>query len=268
MFDVLWEEKGAGGDVSTLLETLLRLTVLGSLLTGVVLLLERVFRRRLSRAAGYYLWLLVLLRLCLPFGVTLRVPTAEEFPTPAAQTGGAPVQTAPLPGGAGWFRRPHGPQWGGGQDGQGPPPLPTGQTGRSLRTLLTAPALWTAVWGAGGGVCLGRCVRGYLRSPGRSAGRRTAISSARPAPAAGPRPCGAGREPSRPRALLLGVLRPLIVLPAGVDDPARLEDILRHELVHARRHDLLYKMADRGSDQPPLVQSPDVPGAAGGGPPL
>ena len=83
-----------------LLETLLRLTVLGSLLTGVVLLLERVFRRRLSRAAGYYLWLLVLLRLCLPFEVTLRVPTAEEFPTPAAQTGGAPVQTAPLPGGS------------------------------------------------------------------------------------------------------------------------------------------------------------------------
>lgn len=29
--------------------------------------------------------------------------------------------------------------------------------------------------------------------------------------------------------MLLGVLRPLIVLPAGVDDPARLEDILRHE---------------------------------------
>ena len=65
--------------MSTLLETLLRLTVLGSLLTGVVLLLERVFRRRLSRAAGYYLWLLVLLRLCLPFGVTLRVPAAEGF---------------------------------------------------------------------------------------------------------------------------------------------------------------------------------------------
>ena len=53
--------EGGRGDVSTLLETLLRLTVLGSLLTGVVLLLERVFRRRLSRAAGYYLWLLVLL---------------------------------------------------------------------------------------------------------------------------------------------------------------------------------------------------------------
>ena len=50
--------------------------------------------------AAHIRYLLVLLRLCLPFGVTLRVPTAEEFPTPAAQTGGAPVQTAPLPGGA------------------------------------------------------------------------------------------------------------------------------------------------------------------------
>ena len=134
--------------MSTLLETLLRLTVLGSLLTGVVLLLERVFRRRLSRAAGYYLWLLVLLRLCLPFGVTLRVPTAEGFPTPAAQTGGAPVQTAPLPGGAELVPAAPRPPVGEAADGtDGASPSPGGtDRGASLRTLLTAPALWTAVW--------------------------------------------------------------------------------------------------------------------------
>ena len=41
--------------------------------------------------------------------------------------------------------------------------------------------------------------------------------------------------------LLLGVLQPTIVLPVGLTDPARLRDILAHELTHARRHDLLFK---------------------------
>ncbi len=221
--------------MSTLLETLLRLTVLGSLLTGVVLLLERVFRRWLSRAAGYYLWLLVLLRLCLPFGVTLRVPTAEEFPTPAAQTGGAPVQTAPLPGGAELVPAAPRPPVGEAADGtDGASPSPGGtDRGASLRTLLTAPALWTAVWGLGAAVCLGRCVRGYLRFS--RAVRRTAEPPCPAARALLRRLDPAGRaalaeSPHVPAPMLLGVLRPLIVLPAGVDDPARLEDILCREL--------------------------------------
>ena len=40
--------------------------------------------------------------------------------------------------------------------------------------------------------------------------------------------------------VLVGVLRPVIVLPEAAE-PDRLADILRHELTHARRHDLLYK---------------------------
>ena len=40
--------------------------------------------------------------------------------------------------------------------------------------------------------------------------------------------------------MLLGVVRPTIVLPCGVEED-RLGDILAHELTHARRQDLLYK---------------------------
>ena len=40
--------------------------------------------------------------------------------------------------------------------------------------------------------------------------------------------------------MLLGVVRPTIVLPRGVEED-RLGDILAHELTHARRQDLLYK---------------------------
>lgn len=100
------------------------------------------------------------------------------------------------------------------------------------------------MWGLGAAVCLGRCVRGYLRFS--RAVRRTAEPPCPAARALLRRLDPAGRaalaeSPHVPAPMLLGVLRPLIVLPAGVDDPARLEDILRHELVHARRHDLLYK---------------------------
>jgi len=41
--------------------------------------------------------------------------------------------------------------------------------------------------------------------------------------------------------MLLGVVRPVVVLPVGLEGRERLEDILAHELTHARRHDLLYK---------------------------
>lgn len=40
--------------------------------------------------------------------------------------------------------------------------------------------------------------------------------------------------------MLIGVVRPVIVLPREVEQE-RLGDILAHELTHARRHDLLYK---------------------------
>ena len=70
--------------------TLGRLSLLGSLLAAVLLLLRPLLRGRLSAALGYYLWLPVLLRLCLPFGVRIPVPapTADQLSTPA------PVSTA------------------------------------------------------------------------------------------------------------------------------------------------------------------------------
>ena len=47
--------------------------------------------------------------------------------------------------------------------------------------------------------------------------------------------------------LLLGVIHPLVALPAGVTDPDRLRDILAHELTHVRRKDLLVKTSDSGA---------------------
>ena len=57
--------------------TLLRLSLLGSVLGVILMGALRLLGRRISRAAGYYLWLLVLLRLALPLGVSVPLPAAE-----------------------------------------------------------------------------------------------------------------------------------------------------------------------------------------------
>ena len=60
--------------------TLGRLSLLGSLLAAALLLLRPLLRGRLSAALGYYLWLPVLLRLCLLFGAWLCFRVKERLP--------------------------------------------------------------------------------------------------------------------------------------------------------------------------------------------
>ena len=78
--------------MTAVLTTLLRLSLLGSLLAAVLFLLKPLLRGRVSRAAAYYLWLLVLLRLCVPVGLTLPLP---EAPAPAPVQVSTPQQQEP-----------------------------------------------------------------------------------------------------------------------------------------------------------------------------
>lgn len=58
--------------MTNLLWTVIQLSLAGTLLGLVVLVATRALGKRISRAAGYYLWLLVLLRLVLPVGLPGR----------------------------------------------------------------------------------------------------------------------------------------------------------------------------------------------------
>ena len=219
--------------MTVFLTTLLRLSVCGSLLAALLFLTKPLLRGRISRAAAYYLWLLVLLRLCLPLGLTLTLPQAgPPAPVPVApvevqETGG---QAAPA--------TPATPEVS--QSGQTPPaPTPEAvQKGTSLPTLLFA------LWALGAVGMGGWYATGYLRV------RRTIDRSAVPAGAQAqailaaldPRGnVGLVESAAVKSPLLLGLLHPVIVLPVGVTDPARLRDILSHELTHAWRWDLLFK---------------------------
>lgn len=225
--------------------TLLRLSLLGSVLGVVLMGALRLLGRRISRAAGYYLWLLVLLRLCLPMWVDLPIPAHQNM----AATTGVMVMTgqnaATLPA------QPPTDQ--GGQTAtpvQPATPTDGGETETTVvlavdwRTVLTAPALWFGLWAIGFVLTLGRYGRSYRRFA-----RLVRRESRPPAPAALEvlRELDPGGKaalavcPVIPCPMALGLLRPTVVLPEGVEDRGRLEDILRHELTHLRRHDLLYK---------------------------
>lgn len=187
---------------------LLRLTLLGSLLAVLLLLLRPLLRGKVSQTAFYYLWLPVLLRLCLPVGITVFLPApiaAAARAVPIIPGGGASL--SPATGALGW-------------------------------------SVFAALWGLGAAVCLGRYIWSYLRLF-----RRIRQSSLPPSALAlsvlrGLDPAGRvglAQCPLIATPMLVGAVRPLIVLPVGIEGREQLEDILAHELTHARRHDLLYK---------------------------
>lgn len=231
--------------------TLLKLSLLGSLLAAALTALRPLLRRWVSRRASYYLWLLVLLRLCLPVGLSLPVPApAAELPAdlpqpvatatpetpvdvpavsiepdaPAAAPGSAPDRMERVP--------PPAPQEAA--------PVRGGGTVQWWKNLY----LWGAVWWFGGIASIGWFVLGYLRVTRRVLGSSGPAAMEAYAILRELNPRGGvclAESPAVGTPLLLGVFRPTIVLPVGVTDPARLRDILAHELTHVRRRDLLFK---------------------------
>lgn len=229
--------------------TLLRLSLLGSVLGVVLMGVLHLLGRRISRAAGYYLWLLVLLRLCVPVWVDLPIPAYQSMTTVT----GMVVLTNPADGPSVWTAPMAPPSGQGGQspDSGGGPSVPDGG-GETVTAapavdwgaVLTSPALWFTVWVLGFVLRLGRYGRSYHRFA-----RLVRRGSHAPGPVAlevlkDLDPSGKialAVCPDLPCPMALGLLRPTVFLPEGVEDRGRLEDILRHELTHLRRRDLLYK---------------------------
>ena len=224
------------------LTTLLTLSALGSVLA---LVLAALGPRIHSRAVYRGLWLVVLARLCLPVGAVLPLPVPAEVQAPPAVE--APSET--------WAADPTSPAEPVQPETTARPVQPAGPVTGSAdptlqetpvidwRAILTAPALWVALWAAGAALCLGRAVYGYRRFA-----RLVKATAHPPAPEALDllaRLDPEGRAallvcPHVPAPLLLGTVRPVIVLPEGVEGD-RLADILAHELTHAKHHDLPYK---------------------------
>lgn len=186
--------------------------------TALLLVLSPVWKRRFRPQWRCWAWLLVALRLAVPFNESLpRAPVVLEAPAPAAVSAawveeegfqGVELTARTLPPGEA-------------------APEAAGR-GLSLTTAELAFAVWAAV---AAGVLAGRLLR-------YAAFRRRTARWCTPAGAYEGVPVYACALLSSPA--LTGLLRPRILLPEGVEGERR-AFALAHEAMHARRRDLWRK---------------------------
>ncbi len=227
------------------METLLTLTLSGSTLALLLLALRYYLLRRMPSTVYYYAWLLVLLRFVLPLPGLIPMerpaaandtPVAVERPVSPVEVPAMPVAAAPAES-----IRPASDAVAVPEPREEPP----AQIGRQNKNAISlkSPALWTVVWGIGVAVSIMTTVVSYKvfsRRVRRSLKAATAEDRRvyRMLPGRKPRlcRCAAFRTP-----LIFGVFRPLITLPDLKYDEETLANVLRHELLHYRRRDTLYK---------------------------
>ena len=220
------------------LKIILSLSLSGSLVIGGLLLLRPLVRGRSSRRWQYYIWLVAVLRLLLPFGP--ESSPAEELTRQVERTAVYAVGLPEVPvaadtnpefaEAAGLVQEPEEPS--------------------RLREIGAAALdhLWV-VWLAGALALLIRKATAYQSFVRYMRAGWTAIEdpavldlAAEAGAAVGvKRPVEVYVNPMAASPLLLGTLRPRVVLPSAELPAEDLRWVLRHELTHCRRWDGAYK---------------------------
>ena len=226
------------------LQGLLRVSLYGSLAAVLLALLRQISASLLSRTVLYYLWLIVLLRLCIPAGITITLPDIYES---AAQDDYK--NTVQIPQDDAVFAQKEA--------------VPAAKTAE-YKNARTEPAdqipaenrpglyeLWAVIWGMGVLAFLGwqMCANLYFSRKVRrtmkeaDAQAQAVLRELEPEGRVRLAESDAVNTP-----MLLGVFRPVIVLPEHMNGRTGKEvckevwiNVIAHELVHAKRHDLLYK---------------------------
>ena len=249
--------------METMMKMLLALSLGGTALAALLLLLRRILGRKIPSVFYYYAWLIVLLRFVLPLpGLmpTARpLPAASPAPVPVAVTQDAapavernPVRVYREYMGTPPIRSAGGELLPAGQPGGQSAPAEADQSSSAaspalfprVKALLLSWRFWGWVYLLGAGCASLWLFGGYFRFR-RALGKT--LLPAREEDLAVYRSLHEGPSPRlfRSRAvktpMLLGLVRPMIVLPYRSYTPDMLTGILRHELTHYRRGDVAYK---------------------------
>lgn len=244
--------------MNELLKTVLSLSLSGSVLIAGLLLLRPLYRSRLSRSWQYYIWLVVILRLLIPFApeaslmgglFTEPTPVVEHQASPPAAPEralepGLPSQGTDIskvePADREDAALPDMPQ-------EANVPSDGGMDFRQLWEGFGS-ALW-AVWLTGAMFLLAWKIAVYRRFVRRmKAGRRAVEDVAvlelvnevrKRAGVRAPVRLYLYQEVSSP--MLVGFFRPCIVLPQIEPDARIFSCVALHELTHYRRRDMFYK---------------------------
>lgn len=217
------------------LKIILSLSLSGSLVIVAIWLLGRLARKRISWRWQYYVWLIAVLRLLLPFGP--ESSPAEELTRQMEQTAVYAVGIPEVPTAAN-------------TNPEYDEPAQEPEAPSRLREIGAAVLdhLWV-VWLAGALVLLIRKVTAYQNFVRYMQAGWTAVDdpavldlAAEAGAAVGvKRPVELYINPLAASPLLLGTLRPKVVLPSAELPEEDLRWVLRHELIHCRRWDGAYK---------------------------
>ena len=245
--------------MSECLRLLLGLSLSGTLMGLLLILLRRLLGQRLPSAFYTWAWLLVLLRFVLPLpGLMPDWGRAASAPAVTASLVPQTQETAPAR-----FYSNDSPHPGGivVESAEAIPALPAAETEDEsilpaaeesapsralidLREVLRSPRFWFSLWLiglAGSALWYGGGYRRFRRELSATLTPATPADRAVYAQVTD-EPCPAlyrSRAVSTP--MLLGVLHPLIVIPDRNYSDAMLQGILVHEVTHHRRHDVLLK---------------------------
>ncbi|MCR5137143.1 MAG: right-handed parallel beta-helix repeat-containing protein [Oscillospiraceae bacterium] len=233
------------------MKTLLLLTLSGSVLALLLLVLRYAVLRRMPSTVYYYAWILVLLRFALPLPGMIPTPDETRSPEPSVTSAtviqdrrdprSAPVPTNTVPGNvpaaSSEFQRTE-------QRAELHETQSTALTsGAALSPDWRSPWLWLSVWALGAVISLEWTVLAYLRFTGHlrhELHRPDLFTLELYASVSGRKPALFCSDAIR-TPLMFGVLSPKIVLPERDYDEEFLLNIFRHELMHYRRLDTLYK---------------------------
>lgn len=238
--------------MTDLMRIVLILSASGTALALALAALRRLLRNRLPKAVFYYLWLLVLLRLVVPAALPVSLPQFSLTTLPAEEQADRTLPSSPTTVPAVDASQPVP------EDlvfSYTPDAVITG-SGLPLQSQLTGKTPWyetawqwlcahfVPVWLTGAALHFLWFLVSSLHY------RRRLLRDSVPLPEheqamfdelrAGRR-VTALRSPLVQTPLLVGLLRPRIFLPETTVSTRELECILRHELTHLSRRDLLYK---------------------------
>lgn len=218
-----------------------------AVLAPVLLLAPRI-QKRVAARSFYALFLLLALRLAVPVELSLPKP-AVTVPVPSYTVEvSVPSYTVTVPAAPAPAQRPSQAPVLDAAPAQSVQPVPVQTEAPAIREVPVT-AILGGLWAAGSAVCILWAVASYLlarrsllRESVPAAEEETALLERLRGGLSVKRPVRLRRSGRTQSPLALGLLHPVVVLPASGCGPEELELILRHELTHIRRWDVAYKM--------------------------
>ena len=239
--------------MTDLMKTILALTVSGTVLAGGLALLRRLLKNKLPQWLFYYLWLLVLLRLIVP----VAVPLPEAWRPHQTEAMSVPVQQVTIePGLSGAIQQAQNQLPPGTADQPWEIVVPSVTMPSTTPTQLPSSDPWheqlwdflcdhfLIIWLGGAVIHFLWFALSYLRFCHRLKETYSPLWEHEQAllnTLRNTQKVTACRSILASTPMLVGLVHPWIILPPEDITTRQLECILRHELTHLSRRDLLYK---------------------------